>query len=221
MSSIKDKSDLYFGDFWTFLTDYLNDTLAGPQEDSYNNMNFAICQAIVICKTGQPFEEYVKEKVLKPMAIDTDIFNTVPDPPNTATLCYHDINDKQEGMYWSQIQNIGAGGFISNIDQMVNYLAGLQYLAVLDEATTRYMLQDQLGWYAHKGARGMYYKHNGILWTDDPKPDGTFDGNVQCLTTGVVRLTDGYDCVLLVNSGKDNTWIDPPKIIIAAFEARN
>ena len=70
---IKTASDLYFPmEFHEFLTKYLNNVKYDSENAYvYNNMNFAICQAIVECRTGKSYEDYVREVVLEPMIIDT------------------------------------------------------------------------------------------------------------------------------------------------------
>jgi hypothetical protein len=79
---------------------------------------------------------------------------------------------------------------------------------VLDLQTTLNMLNGDEGWYTYDGVYGQYFHHNGGLGNGATPSQG--------VATGIIRLADGYDALLLVNSlGQDVI-----SLMIQAFETR-
>jgi hypothetical protein len=111
-------------------------------------------------------------------------------------------------MYWSPFQCVAAGGWVSSAKELAKFLAGVRNNTVLSPDATQRMLDGQLGWYIYNGIYGQYFHHNGGLLNGATPPQG--------LVTGIIRLTDDYDVLLLVN-----TWgPDPISLMIQAFETR-
>lgn len=238
-------SDLWFKGkgVYTYLSWFLRRTQLekpGPAYE-YNNTNFAICQAIVNNATkclhddsSHYYMQYVSEHVLKPMNIDTEIFNTCPDAEDNATLSYGDAKDLENGTYWEQIDNVAAAGYIASVEEVIKFLIGVRNHVVLDEAATKLMLhvpKDQanqnprdppLGWYYKRGQYSEYFFHNGLLQNHSMKDEkGNKTPGYQCLSAGIMRSEDGYDCVLFINSGIQGIWQNVDRILLGAFGEKN
>lgn len=205
------------GDLWQHLTNFLNATSVtrpAPPNSIYSNSNYAILQAVVMCynlQKGQviprDYVAYVNENILSTVGIDTRIFNTLPDDKSWAALSYVNSSDTACGYHWDTVPNIGCGGWISDVFLVMKFLVGLRDPnGVLDASTVDAMLSggtgktgqnlpdnNQLGWYSRSGTMDpsvTYYHHNGSL--------NIVSG--QGTRTAIVRSSNGYDCVLLMNS---------------------
>jgi len=198
------------GDLWPFLNQYLKQGLVGTpgKTYAYSNTNFTILQAVVDQLSGQDYAAYLTQNVLVPMGIDPVLFNPQPDQFVDATLCYSGRTDQRPGCYWNEFAFVAPGGWITSGDQLIKFLIGLRNNAVLSKQATEAMLTGGLGWYPWAGVYGTYYHHNGGL-LNGLQP-------AQQLNTGIVRFTDGYDAVLLVNSPRG----DIINLIVKAFETR-
>ena len=205
------------GSIADFLGEYLQQPLAPRATPgvtyAYSNTNFTILQAVVdrVAPTLTPafadYADYVSRAVLAPMGVDTTTFSPRPDPRPAVTLSYGGADDARPGAYWAAMQCIAPGGWVASADELIAYAVGVRNNAVLAPQSTGEMLTRKLGWYAHKGAHGIYYHHNGGLDTGGTRTRG--------LSTGIVRFTDGYDAVLLVNTPVDGII----RLMIRAFEA--
>jgi CubicO group peptidase (beta-lactamase class C family) len=204
-------------DIWAFLSGYLQQPLAGtPGVTSlYSNTNFTILQAIISLlvdpenKGGdgvQPYVRYVTDHVLIPMGIEPSIFNPIPDPRASATLSYA-YSDIGSGQYWTTFNCVGAGGWIASPRELIKLLIGIRKDRVLNKSWTQKMLSEQLGWYEYDGVDGKYYDHNGWLLNGAAPNRG--------LNTGIIRLAEGYDALLVVNT----QFVDTIGLLIGAFEA--
>ncbi len=196
------------GDLWAFLKAYLAKGLVGTpgQTPAYSNTNATILQGVINELSGQDYVSYVTQNVLIPMGIDPHCFNAQPDPHDAATLCYKGQNDKQTGLYFGPIQFVAPGGWVASANELIKFLIGLRNNSVLSEETTNLMISGGFGCWPYDGIYGRYHHHNG----------GLGGGNGQQLNTGIVRFTDGYDALLLVNSPRGDI-ID---LIVRAFETR-
>ncbi|KIN03546.1 hypothetical protein OIDMADRAFT_51506 [Oidiodendron maius Zn] len=209
---------LYPGNIWTFLTAYLQAQNVPPSApgnvEAYSNTNFTILQAVIDCVTGHGGENpdyyvtYVSQKVLTPMGINLGVFNATAAPTNSATLSYSGASDTTHGQFWGSMACVGAGGWITSARELAKFQAGIRNNTVLNTDATQLMLNGQLGWYKYDGTYGQYFHHNGGLLNGATPAQG--------LVTGIIRLTDGYDALLLVNSWGPDTI----KLMIQAFESR-
>lgn len=97
-------------DIWTFLAQYLQQSVIGTPgvTYAYSNTNFTILQAIIALLSDpanqggdgvDPYVNYVNANVFTPMGIDTNIFSWISDPQNTSALTYG-ISDDRQGQYW-------------------------------------------------------------------------------------------------------------------------
>ena len=169
----------------------------------YSNTNFTILEAIIESQSGQSYTSYVNQHVLQPMGIDTGIFSPVADAQSKATLAYLDANDTTAGNYNPTMTFIGAGGWISNADQLAKFAAGIAAHTVLTEDQTQIMSSKGLGWYPGSDSCGSWYQHNGGLSGNCFGGDGSPSSCCQGLHTGLVMFADGTGGVLLVNSDQD------------------
>src|SRR5262249_26257694 len=206
-------------DIWTFLSQYLQQGLVGTpgQTNAYSNTNFTILQAIIALladpanKGGNgldPYLTYVKNRVLVPMGIDTNVFSATPDAAATSCLTYNSGADTQPGAYWGMLNCVGPGGWVSSARELIKFAIGVRGNKALNPDTTTAMFLRSLGWYTYEGIYGQYFHHNGELLTGGTLPQG--------LWTGVIHLGDGYDAAILVNS----LGVDPIGLMIGAFEQR-
>lgn len=87
---------------------------------------------------------------------------------------------------------VAAGGWITSARELAKFQAGVHNNTVLSPDATQLMLCGQLGCYKYDGIYGQYFHHNGGLLNGLTPAQG--------LVTGIIRLTGGYDALLLVNS---------------------
>ncbi len=208
---------------WKFLKDYLKTSAADcvatcatcmsnnfnncncnqPQTYYYSNTNFTILEAIIESQSGMSYTSYVNQHVLTPMGIDTSIFSPVADSASKATLEYLDGKDTTKGNYNPTMTFIGAGGWVSNADELAKFAAGITSHTVLTEDQTQIMSSKGLGWYPGSDDCGSWYQHNGGLSGNCFGGDGSPSACCQGLHTGLVMFADGTGGVLLVNSDQD------------------
>jgi CubicO group peptidase (beta-lactamase class C family) len=207
---------LWTPDLWAFFANYLQQPLSGTPgvTEIYSNTNFTLMQGIISLLVSpsnqggdgfQPYVQYVTDHVLKPMNIHSAVVNPVPDPVATATLSYA-YSDPGPGVYWSEINCVGAGGWVSSARELMKFLIGVRKDKVLNQKWSHTMFMQQLGWYEYNGVDGNYFDHNGWLH-DGGNPD-------RGLNTGIVRFSEGYDALLLVNT----QFVDTIGLLIGAFE---
>ena len=79
---------------------------------------------------------------------------------------------------------------------------------MLSASATQRMLDESMGFYGYDGIYGRYFHHNGGIGNGATPPQG--------VCTGIIRLSDGYDALLLVNS----LGVDVIGLMIEAFETR-
>jgi CubicO group peptidase (beta-lactamase class C family) len=204
---------------WTFLSTYLQAQNVPPTApgnvEAYSNTNFTILQALIDCVTGHGGENpdyyvtYVSQKVLTPMGINLGVFNATPEEANSATFSYSSASETLHGQYWDSFTCVAAGGWIASARELAKFQAGVRNNTVLSQDATQLMLNGQLGCYKYDGIYGQYFHHNGGLLNGLTPAQG--------LVTGIIRLTDGYDALLLVNSWGPDTI----GLMIQAFESRN
>ncbi|MEP7286445.1 MAG: serine hydrolase domain-containing protein [Chloroflexota bacterium] len=200
------------GDLWPFLTEYLSNGLVGTPGETYaySNTNFTILQAVIENITNQTYVDYVTQNILTPMNINASVFNATPDDENSATLSYNNLSDTRPGKYWSGLNFVAQGGWISSATELLKFLSGVRNNTVLPKATTDVMFTESLGW-AHKdGLFGRYFFKDGELAWDNPPP-------LKQLNTCIVHFSNGYDAVLLINSKRG----DVMQVPINAFEAQS
>lgn len=215
-SGLQVDGTLWTPNVWNFLSTYLTQPLAGVPgvTSAYSNTNFTILQGIIsllVSPSNQgadgiaPYVEYVTDHVLKPMRVHHHLFNPTPDPATTGTLSYA-FGDPGPGVYWTEINCVGCGGWVSSAKELIKFLIGVRKDAALNRQWSKEMLMQQLGWYEYDGVDGHYFDHNG--WLHD---GGTPD---RGLTTGIVHFSEGYDALLLTNT----QWVDTIGLLIGAFE---
>jgi uncharacterized protein (TIGR03437 family) len=199
------------GDLWPYLNVYLAGPLVGTPgvTYSYNNENFTILQAVIEQVTGQDYVAWVTRNVLVPAGIDPSIFNATPDLSSNATLLYSGPNDPLPGGYFSALNFVAPGGWISSANQLLNVLLALRNTSVLPSAAISGMLTGGIGWFPFAGNYGTYYQKDG----------GLFDGLTppQTLNTCIVRLAEGYDIALVANTQPP---VDVVSICADAFDSR-
>jgi uncharacterized protein (TIGR03437 family) len=200
-----------FGNLWPYLNTYLAQSLVGTPgiTFSYNNENFTILQGVIEQVTGQDYVTWVTRNVLVPAGIDPSIFNATPDTSANATLLYSGPKDPRPGDYFSAIDFVAPGGWISTAQELLKILLALRNSSIIPTGALSEMLTDGIGWFLFSGNYGTYYYKDGAL-TDSLTPP-------QTLNTCVVRLAEGYDIALVANTQPP---IDVVSICAGAFDSR-
>ena len=211
-----------YTDIWSYLNAYLAQPLAGTpgKTYNYNNTNFTILQGVIDQVSGMDFVAFCNKYVFQPAGVDTTIYNATPDPQTTATLGYSDSKDTRTGDYWTaaDLTFVAAGGFITNVREMIKVLIALRDTSILPQATVTQTLTGLIGWDGdYNGSFGTYYQKNGGL------VNGATPG--QWVGSATVRLSEGYDCVLLCNSAQPTQpgttgQMNIIQQVINAFESR-
>lgn len=200
-----------WGDIWSFLRNYLRQDLRYPagQKYQYSNTNFTILQALMDKYTPQKsYSQYVQQVILKPMGIDTNHFTIKVENPDLATLCYAGRSDQRPGQYWHDIDFVSSGGWLASANELIKFLQGVRNHTVLSAHQTEEMFKERLGWYSYDGIFGQYFNHVGEL-ENGLSP-------TQKLTTAIIRFSNDYDALLLINSPQK----DILSVLVEAFEMR-
>ncbi len=168
--------------------------------------------------SGLSFVDFCAKYIFEPAGIDTTIYNATADPVQTATLGYTSSTDTRTGYYPGSLSFVAAGGFITNVREMIKVLIALRGTSILPQNIVTQTLTGLIGWDGVlTGSFGTYYQKNGGL------ENGATPG--QWVGSATVRLGEGYDCVLLCNSAQPsppgtNGTIDIIDQVINAFESR-
>jgi CubicO group peptidase (beta-lactamase class C family) len=195
------------GDLWPFLNTYLQQPLVGTPgvTYAYSNTNFTILQGLIEQLSGQDYVTYVTNHVLKPMGINPAEFSPAP---ATQSLDYSGATDTRHGQAWGTFTFVAPGGWVTSANELFKFIVGVRNDTVLGHEATLKMLNGDLGWYTYDGIYGQYFHHNGGLLNGASPAQG--------VVTGIIRLSDGYDALLLVNS-----WgFDTIGLMIQAFQTR-
>jgi uncharacterized protein (TIGR03437 family) len=209
-----------YTDIWGYLKSYLATPLTGTpgKTYNYNNTNFTILQGVVSQVSGMSFVDFAAKYVFGPAGVDTSIYNATPDSQQTATLGYSSASDTRMGNYFSAISFVAAGGYVTNVREMIKVLMALRGTSLLPQAVVTQTLTGLLGWDgSQNGSFGTYYQKNGGL------VNGLTPG--QWFGSATVRLGEGYDCVLLCNSAQPTApgttgQLNIVNQVINAFESR-
>lgn len=170
---------------------------------SYSNGNFCLLRAVIEAVTQTDYVTYVKTSVLEPMGI-TDMSCT---PDATAGTLYYAQGASTEGYFWAEdyASQCGAYGWYASATDLARFLIGLRHHTVLSRATTETMLSGALGWWPTSTLGGPASHHNGVWLTGDGR---------GC-NTGMVRLPNGVDAVLLSNTH----GVDPIGLLLDSYNA--
>lgn len=212
MSGLVPDSGPLDGDLWSYLNTYLLQPLAGTPGVTYyyDNTNFTILQGVIDQVTGQDYVTWVTQNVLIPAGIDTSILNATPDPQATATLGYSGASDPLPGQYFSAIDFVAPGGWISTATEILKVLFSLRNTSLLPAGTISEMLNDEIGaWVPFTGNWGTYYQKGGDLINGLTPQQG--------VSAQVVRLTEGYDIAIVANT---NPSFDYVNLVVGPFESR-
>ena len=207
-------------DIWPFLVTYLSKPLTGTPGVTYyyDNTNFTILQGVIGQVSGMNYVDFVTKYVLEPLEVDTTIFNATSDPIQTATLGYSGSSDTRTGFYAGSQVFVAAGGWITNVREMIKPLMALRGTTLMPQAAATQMLTGLIGWDGSSvGNFGTYHYKNGGL-NDGATPD-------QWLGSATVRLGEGYDVVMLCNSTQPTQpgtvgQLNIVNLVINAFESR-
>jgi uncharacterized protein (TIGR03437 family) len=183
-----------FGDLWSHLKTYLAQPLVGTPgvTYSYNNENFTILQGVIDQVTGQDYVAWVTENVLAPAGVAPAIFNATPDPASSATLLYSGPTDTRPGGYYTAIDFVAPGGWISSVSELLKLPLALRGTSLMPASSVNDMLTGIGFDPPYVGNYGTYYNKNGAL-VDGLTPE-------QWVNTCIIRFPEGYDIALVANS---------------------
>jgi uncharacterized protein (TIGR03437 family) len=217
--------DLPSGDatIWTEIDNYLAMPPYGPPGVSYyyDNTNFAILQGVIDQVSGTDYTAWVTNNVLIPAGMDPSVVNAAPvSPESAAPLIYSGPGDKTPGYQYGEFTLVGVSGWVSSARELVKLLAALRGPALLPQPIVSEMFADSIGWnlpgnVPPASAPAPYIGNFGTYYWKE----GGLTENGQSLSTFLVRLAEGYDLAVLINSGKSApTSIN--QICFNAFDAR-
>lgn len=209
-----------YTDIWSYLNAYLAQPLTGTpgKTYNYNNTNFTILQGVINQVSGLSFVQFCDKYVFGPAGVDTTIYSSTADPLETATLGYSDSSDTRTGFYPGEQSFVAAGGFITDVREMIKVLIALRGTSIMPQNIVTQTLTGSIGWDgSYVGSFGTYYQKNGGI-ANGATP-------VQWVGSATVRLGEGYDCVLLCNSGQPTApgttgQLNIVQQVINAFDAR-
>jgi uncharacterized protein (TIGR03437 family) len=209
-------------DIWTEINNYLMLAPAGPPGMAYyyDNTNYSILQAVIEEQSGTDYVTYVNENLLLLAGMDPAIINPDPVLPGVpATLIYASPTDSNPGYQYGPFTLVGVSGWVSSARELVKLLGALQGGCILPQSVVSEMFSDSIGWnLPGNPASGPapYYGNFGVYYW---KEGGLTSPTKQSLQTFLVRLGEGYDLALLINSPTPaSRSID--SICYGAFEAR-
>jgi uncharacterized protein (TIGR03437 family) len=212
-------------DIWTEIANYLAMPPAGPPGVGYyyDNTNYSILQGVIEQQSGMDYTSYVTQNVIIPAGMDPQIVNADPMSQNTPpTLIYSGPNDLSPGSQFGQFTLVGVSGWVSSARELVKLMIALRGESILPASVVNDMFAESIGWNLPGnvptppgpapfiGNFGTYY------WKE-----GGLSKNNQALQTFLVRLGEGYDLALLVNSAFASGFsASMNSICFNAFDAR-
>jgi CubicO group peptidase (beta-lactamase class C family) len=176
-------------DFNVSMRQLLASPMANPAGTyQYSNGNFCLVRAVIEGITGLDYVTYVKTYVLQPMGITG--MSCKPDA--VSPTLYYESGVQSFGYFWSNdySSQCGAYGWYASATDLAKFLIGVRNNTVLSATTTNTLLTQKLGWFDAGTAGGTAWHHNGAWITGDGR---------GC-NTGIVRLPNGVEAVLLSNT---------------------
>lgn len=149
----------------------------------YQNINYSIIRFLIEQISQEDYTDYVKTHVLAPMGIlDMETHSEV-----SQRMCiYPKSGSRKSGDmgYCDFSSTAGSWGWYASASDLGKFLEGLRQYKVLNLATTKIMLNENLGW------------DNGNPWGKGGLDNGP---NGASLRTGINYFPDGVEAVILVS----------------------
>ncbi|MFB0517509.1 MAG: serine hydrolase [Candidatus Neomarinimicrobiota bacterium] len=168
----------------------------------YNNSGYILLGAIIEKASGQPYEEFIQERIFDPLGMEHSCYGSATRIIKRRAAGYQPTTDGfQNAAYLSMTQPYAAGSLLSNVDDMFRWHQALQSgsllpLETLNKAFAPYILPD--------GTSTGY----GYGWTlADYEGRRTIEhgGGINGFTTYVIYAPadDIFVVILTNNEGKD------------------
>ncbi len=89
----------------------------------YSNLMFITAGEVIKAVTGKPWDEFVKERFLTPLAMNRTVTSTTDLPETNVATSHKPVKSANKPIAWTQWDNMGAaGGIISSVADMSRWL---------------------------------------------------------------------------------------------------
>jgi N-acyl-D-amino-acid deacylase len=196
---------------------------------AYSNFGYSILGRVIEKVTGQPYEQYVRESILKPLAIERPkIGGSLENQRVEGEVKYYDVHsgkglatvgpgagkDEVPISYgvWRQETLDAHGGWIASAIDLVNFGAAFDSVdggrktrgGLLKAATARLMFSPQVTITkpGDNDSPGVYYGLGWQLKNEDSLLVARHGGALPCTAASLMHFPDGTNLAVLTNLGQ-------------------
>lgn len=140
---------------------------------SYSNAGYNLVAAIIEKVSGKPFVDYIQEEIFEPACMTSTgtVFEQNRWPADQVAHCYENGVDNGNHIEWDPTwKRMGAGGIITNVEDMYRWHLALQGEKVLSAAAKEKLFTPQFNTYSYglnieKNEHGLdVQQHSGSLF---------------------------------------------------------
>lgn len=167
----------------------------------YSNIGFSLLSRIIEKKSGQPYDTYVKENILKPCGITAmQIGSSTLSGRKTNEVKYYGLGSANAYGYGDGVieRLDGAGGWIASPTDLMRFLVRVDNFPEVEDILTPATLQIMS---SKTTASGNYACGFIVSGTGNWYHGGTLTGTRNWM----VRTTTGYNWAILINTSATNT----------------
>jgi N-acyl-D-amino-acid deacylase len=196
---------------------------------AYSNFGYSILGRVIEKVTGQPYEQYVQDAVLKPLGIErARIGGSLENERAAGEVRYYDVHNGR-GLatvgpgagkeqvpisygVWRQETLDAHGGWIASAPDLVRFAAALDLTdggrrtrrGLLKSATVRLMFSPQttITKPGEGGSGGVYYGLGWNLKNEDGLLVPRHGGALACTAASLMHFPDGTNLAVLTNLGQ-------------------
>jgi N-acyl-D-amino-acid deacylase len=196
---------------------------------AYSNFGYSILGRVVEKITGQPYEQYVRESILRPLGIERPrIGGSLESERALGEVKYYDVHngkglatvgpgagkDEVPISYgvWRQETLDAHGGWIASVIDLVNFGAAFDLVddgrktrgGLLKAATARLLFSPQVTITKPEpgGSTGVYYGLGWQLKNEDNLLVARHGGALPCTAASLMHFPDGTNLAVLTNLGQ-------------------